>query len=69
MYFISTLPLRKGLPSGYKPDIAIRRAASIWYSGRGDLYDDGRPQYSNGRRYPSIREYTTDILNRYRSGS
>jgi len=61
--------IQQQLKAGYKPETAIRRAASIWYSGRGDLYDDGRPQYSNGRRYPSIREYTLDILNRYRRGS
>ena len=61
--------IQQQLRAGYKPETAIRRAASIWYSGRGDLYDDGRPQYSNGRRYPSIREYTLDILNRYRRGS
>lgn len=57
--------LQQQLKAGYKPDIAIRRAASIWYSGQGDLYDDPKPQYSNGRRYPSIREYTLDILRRY----
>lgn len=57
--------LQQQLRAGHPMPTAIRRTASIWYSGRGDLFDDGKPQYSNGRRYPSIREYTTDILNRY----
>jgi hypothetical protein len=58
--------VQQQLAAGYKGDIAIRRAAAIWYSGRGDLYDDNRPQFTKGRRYPSIREYTLDILRRYR---
>ena len=60
--------VRQQLAAGYKGGIAIRRAASIWYSGRGDLYDDNRPQFDKGRRYPSIREYTLDILRRYTQG-
>lgn len=58
--------VRQQLAAGYKGDIAIRRAAAIWYSGNGNLYDDNKPQFSKGRRYPSVREYTLDILNRYR---
>lgn len=57
--------LQQQLSAGYDAATAIRRTASIWYSGRGDLYNDGKPQYSNGRRYPSIKEYTFDILRRY----
>ena len=57
--------LQQQLRAGHPIDVAVRRTASIWYSGRGDLYNNTRPQYSNGRRYPSIAEYTTDILNRY----
>lgn len=57
--------LQQQLKAGYGMETAIRRTASIWYSGRGDLYNNTRPQYSNGRRYPSISEYTSDILNRY----
>jgi hypothetical protein len=60
--------VRQQLAAGYKGDIAIRRAASIWYSGRGNLYDDNKPQFYKGRRYPSIREYTLDILRRYSQG-
>ena len=59
--------VRQQLAAGYKADIAIRRAAAIWYSGQGNLYDDRRPQSTNGRSYPSIRDYTLDILRRYNS--
>lgn len=58
--------VRQQLAAGHKGDVAIRRAAAIWYSGNGNLYDDNKPQFYKGRRYPSIREYTLDILNRYR---
>lgn len=57
--------IQQQLAAGYKGATAIRRAASIWYSGQGRLYDDPRPQFYKGRRYPSIREYTLDILRRY----
>lgn len=57
--------LQQQLKAGYDTATAIRRTASIWYSGQGNLYNDPRPQYSKGRRYPSIREYTLDILSRY----
>lgn len=60
--------VRQQLAAGYKGAVAIRRAASIWYSGRGDLYDDPKPQFYKGRQYPSIREYTLDILRRYQQG-
>jgi len=53
--------LQQQLRAGYDSATAIRRTASIWYSGRGDLYNDPKPQ--NG--YPSIRAYTLDILRRY----
>jgi hypothetical protein len=60
--------VRQQLAAGYKADIAIRRAAAIWYSGQGNLYDDRRPQSTNGQSYPSIRDYTLDILRRYSKG-
>ena len=59
--------VRQQLAAGYKADIAIRRAAAIWYSDQGNLYDDRRPQSTNGQSYPSIRDYTLDILRRYNS--
>jgi hypothetical protein len=57
--------LQQQLKAGYDTATAIRRTASIWYSGRGDLYNNPRPQTSGGQRYPSIRDYTLDILRRY----
>jgi len=56
------------IAAGYRGDIAIRRAAAIWYSGDGDLYNNNRKQITNGREYPSVREYTLDILRRYKQG-
>ena len=46
------------------PDIAIRMAASAWYSGKMDLYDyDGAEPHG-----PSIRDYTLSVLRRYKEG-
>ncbi len=49
--------------AGYSSDIAIRRAASEWYSGQPDLYNNTDPQ----GKYPSINDYTLDVLDRYYS--
>ncbi len=46
-------------------ELAIRRVASAWYSGNPNLWNDTRPQYSNGRRYPSITSYTRSVWKRY----
>jgi hypothetical protein len=54
--------------AGYSGEEAIRRAAAVWYSGQAGLWNNTKPQYSNGRRYPSIAEYTQDIWKRYQSG-
>jgi hypothetical protein len=55
--------------AGRSEAIAIRRAASTWYSGDPNKYDNNRVQTYKGRRYPSIREYTMDILRRYQRGN
>ena len=52
--------------AGYKGEEAIRRAAAVWYSGRAELWNNTRPQYTNGRRYPSIADYTKAIYDSYR---
>ena len=52
--------------AGYKGEELARRVASIWYSGRGNLWNDQRAQSYNGNSYPSIANYTRDIWNRYR---
>ena len=43
----------------------VRRIASRWYAGRADLFDAAAPQYWNGQPYPSIRDYTLAVLERY----
>ena len=53
--------------AGYKGEEMIRRAAAIWYSGRGDLWNYNEPEYYNGRRYPSIAEYTLSIWKKFQS--
>lgn len=45
---------------------AVRRVASAWYSGQGDLYDNTNPQYYNGGAYPSIRDYTLSVLDKFK---
>jgi len=51
------------------PKIAIRMAAAMWYGGASsiDIYD--RTTKETGGRYPSMREYTTSVLNHYMRGS
>ena len=51
------------------PRIAIRMAAAMWYGGAGsiNLYD--RATKETGGRYPSMREYTTSVLNHYMQGT
>lgn len=53
--------------AGYKGEEMIRRAAAVWYSGRGDLWNNTTSQYYNGRRYPSIAEYTLSIWKKFQS--
>jgi hypothetical protein len=50
---------------GKNQELAVRRVASTWYSGNPNLWNDPRPQYSNGRRYPSIASYTRSVWKRY----
>ena len=52
--------------AGYTGEVLIRRVAATWYSGDASLYDYNKPEYYNGHPYPSIAEYTLDVLNRYR---
>ena len=59
--------LNEQFAAGYQGEEAIRRAASVWYSGQPGLWNNTRPQYSNGRRYPSIAEYTSSIWAKYQS--
>lgn len=45
--------------------IAVRKVASLWYSGRANLFNSYTPQFYRGYRYPSIAEYTLKVLQRY----
>ena len=58
--------LDREFAKGYSEQVAVRRAASEWYSGQPGLWNNTKPQYSNGRRYPSIEEYTRSIWSAYR---
>lgn len=53
--------------TGNNLDVAVRRVASTWYSGQPNLYNNTRPQYYNGASYPSINDYTADILTRFKN--
>jgi hypothetical protein len=44
----------------------IRKVASIWYSGDATLFDNPRPQTYGAGSYPSIREYTQTVLERFK---
>ena len=55
--------------AGFSGEIAIRRAAAVWYSGQAKLWNDTRPQrYGNGN-YPSVAEYTKAIWESYKRNS
>lgn len=56
------------IAAGNSPEMALRRAAAIWYSGDGNLHNDTRPQSWNGNPYPSVKEYVDDIVDRYNRG-
>lgn len=48
----------------YFDKYGARGAAAAWYSGRASLHNSTAPQYSNGRRYPSIKSYVDSVVNR-----
>lgn len=50
---------------GFDHDTAIRRVASLWYSGDADLYNNTSPQRYGAGRYPSINDYTLSVLSKY----
>lgn len=53
---------------GYTGVILMRRVAALWYSGRAHLYNNTRTQYTKGHAYPSINDYTLDVVRKYRKG-
>ncbi|PZO48737.1 MAG: hypothetical protein DCF15_17650 [Phormidesmis priestleyi] len=52
------------LAAGKSEDDAIRRTAATWYSGQADLADDTMPQTYGSGSYPSIKDYSDEVLNR-----
>lgn len=57
--------LKQESTPGRSEEETIRRVASLWYSGRSHLWNDTRPQFSNGRQYPSIASYTRSVWRHY----
>jgi len=51
------------------PKIAIRMAAAMWYGGAGAIDSYDRTTKETGGKYPSMREYTTSVLNYYLTGT
>lgn len=56
---------KQGLARTGTEEGAVRWAASAWYSGRGEKWNDTRPQSYNGHSYPSIAQYTASVYQRY----
>lgn len=46
------------------PTTQCRMMASYHYSGNPDLWDNTRPQATNGNQYPSIADYTRSVCSR-----
>lgn len=53
--------------AGYRGEVAIRRAAAVWYSGQASKWNDTGRQTYNGRQYPSIAEYTQSVWRAYQA--
>lgn len=56
---------KEGMSSTGSQEGAVRFAAAKWYSGRGEKWNDTRPQSTNGRSYPSIASYTSSVWQRF----
>jgi hypothetical protein len=48
-------------------DETVKRVASWWYAGNPNLFTDTTPQFWNGDEYPSIAEYCSQVLERYKA--
>ena len=55
--------------AGYKGEQMIRRAAAVWYSGQASRWNDPKQETYNGRRYPSVADYTLSIWKAFQSSN
>lgn len=58
--------LKETAASSKDDDEQIRKVASMWYSGDPTLFDNPKPQKYGAGDYPSIRDYTTTVLERFK---
>ena len=58
--------LKDQAAAGFSGEQMIRRAAAVWYSGKANRWNDTKQETYNGRRYPSVAEYTKAIWDSYR---
>jgi hypothetical protein len=56
---------REGLKATGNSLEAVRFTASKWYSGRGSLKDNAKPQHYNGAKYPSIKNYADSVKEKF----
>ena len=54
--------LKETATSSANEDEQIRKVASMWYSGRADLYNDPTPQTYGAGSYPSVLDYGNQVL-------
>lgn len=59
--------IRNMKSKGLEGDELIRAVGSIWYSGKPELRNNTKKQYYGTGVYPSIYDYTVDLLDRVRS--
>jgi hypothetical protein len=57
--------LKDQAAAGFSGEQMIRRAAAVWYSGKANRWNDTKQETYNGRRYPSVAEYTKAIWDSY----
>jgi len=57
---------KQSVPGRSEEEI-VRRVASTWYSGKPNRWNDTKPQFYGGNRYPSISKYTSSVFKRYQN--
>ena len=59
--------LKETAISSANEDEQVRKVASMWYSGRADLYNDSTPQKYGTGSYPSVLDYGNQVLKRVKT--